>query len=141
MDPTFIYDYPTLLRPAELEHELNIRGVFGLSNLRQKTATLREFLKKELTGSQAAPKTTNNDPNNELKCCLEIYEDIQNKFYKAKGENNFLMYGECFHRLHHLVNRLERIVPSNTDDEDTIIELLDGVYESSYKVQNKKNPN
>lgn len=45
-----LHNYPLNLFSAELEHELNIRGLFNISNNRIKTASLRDLMLKESLG-------------------------------------------------------------------------------------------
>lgn len=146
MDLQTLNDYPLKLKPDELDYELQIRGIFNLGNPRLKTSTLRDFLKKESSGEISAPKIIMiTNTQSEINICLDIYDDITKASKQASRDNNILEYDTCFHRLRHVMSRLERIVPSTPDDEDRVYELLDCVYDSIHQIsillsapQNKK---
>lgn len=129
-------DYAIHLRPDELKYELEIRGVFNLSNSRARTVALRELLHKESTGQTMPPKRSSPAFNSseEIEHCTKIHDNITDIAERAIKEKSTLGLTECSHRLHHLMMRLERISPMDDVEEENIRELLNCVYDAIHKL-------
>lgn len=134
---------PIHLRIEELDHELALRGVFGLSNQRIKTSKLREFLNKESEGSVVAPKSSSFVASSdiEIKVCHQIYQDIVRTSDVAIRDGNFLELKRSHSRLQHVMARSERIQPLSQDEVVNVAEILDCVYDAIYRVVNVINMN
>lgn len=130
------------LTPSELDYELKIRCVFGLTTNRQKINALRDILIREEDGTEIAPKDSSkfNEPEEELKACSYIYEDILSKINLAWNSNDNLNISYAKTRLEFLQNRLERIHPSTQAEQTVTFELLDVVYDAIYKLENERLP-
>lgn len=129
-------DYPLHLRPDELQYELEIRGVYNLRNQRLRTVALRELLKKEELGNETGPKRSSHvySSSDEIQRCSKIYADVIKIADRAIKENRMLEISESSHRFHHLMFRLERILPVDVGEETIIAELLDCVYDAIHRM-------
>lgn len=128
------------LTPAELEYELKIRGVSGLTTTRQRIKALRDFLAREEKGQQAAPKDSSGivKPSEEIVACGIIYEDVLSQIDEAWKSGDKLRINAGFTRLNYLQLRLERMKPSSTQEESAVRELLDFVYDAIYRLENAR---
>lgn len=115
---------PIHLSPEELDYELDIRGVYNLSNSRQKTTCLREFLKREERGETTITRSRSDssNPTLELTRCGEILESIitsmQEKDFCAKSRH------DCLSRLIHVINRIKRAKPLTPEEQTIVYEML-----------------
>lgn len=102
---------PIHLRPSELDYELRIRNVVGLSNIRTGTKTLREILKKEALGIEVNPADSSAAFafGNELIECSRIVKTINETIDSAKDNYGSILWSEAEHRIIHLKGRLKRI--------------------------------
>lgn len=116
---------PIHIRPSELEYELTIRNVQGLTNSRSKTMALRDFLKKEAMGIVDNPVDSSGayTVSNELTQCSNIAESIYEVINKNIQANSLLMCNEAEHRIIHLKGRLKRLHPETEADCETLEHL------------------
>lgn len=126
---------PIHLRPAELDYELKIRGIFGISNTRRKTTIMREHLRKELEGLEAAPVTSSGQYliEDELKTCSEILAEINIIVMDQAQRANSLFRAEVANRLIHVTGRLNRLTPK-TDKNETDLNLLKKTCDDMQKI-------
>lgn len=119
---------PVHLLPAELDYELDIRGVYNLGTSRQKTTCLREFLKREEQGERniTAARLEKLNATNELTICSNILEEISSimdqEGFEASSRN------DCRSRLLHIISRIKRakpIVPEEQTLEYDIIKMAE----------------
>lgn len=132
MSLVYSSDYPIHLKLEELDHELSLRGIFGLGNQRTKTSALRGWLQKESTGLASPPKQSAAivDAQTEIMTCNDIYDDIVRISDQALRDNNVLELSASFSRLQHVMLRLERIQPTSQEDVVLVAEILDCVYDA-----------
>lgn len=130
------------LTPEELDYELKIRGVFGISTSRQKVNALREILNREGKGLEIPPKMSSNiiPPIEEILACEKIYGNILELLNGAWYNSDCLAINTAASRLHHLQVRLERICPNNSSEQKNVLEILDLVYDAIYKLENTRKP-
>lgn len=105
---------PTFLLSEELEHELNLRGVYNLSTRRLKTATLRGLLESEFEGTEQAPKNSDGLACAEAEeyTCSQIIENLRLIVSEALTASEIRGTEDAFHRVLHVTSRLERICPA-----------------------------
>lgn len=119
---------PSYLRPRELEYELAIRGVSGLSTQRQKIVALKEILKKEALGIETNP--TNSGfvyaPENELRVCAALVESIETTLDSVGVNSEALLFTEAENRILHLKARLKRIKVKSSGEADALRLLFMG---------------
>lgn len=126
-----ISNYPLHLTPAELEYELNIRGMFNYATNRLKSLALRERLAKESAGTSIPPKRSDfYAPDEEFRTCEEIIKNILSDAEVSikSGSTNYT--ARCSSRLFHVQARLERIVSNDEELQRGIDNLAEGVYET-----------
>lgn len=125
-------DYAITLRPEELEYELELRGIFNLPNVRARTAALRDILNNEEAGVSIPPKSSAHlrSADEELIICTELFHDVINVAETAIANNQPLGVCESSQRLHHLMMRLERVLPVNEEQNSRSTNLLDCIYEA-----------
>lgn len=115
---------PIHLTTHELEYELNIRGIFNLSNRRLKTSSLRESLEKEKLGLSKNPTDIEGlfKSVDEIKTCSAIYLEV---IERAEDTNcSELTLNECRSRLTHLNFRLSRIRANSEKEQATLDSLI-----------------
>lgn len=119
---------PVHLRPSEMEYELQIRGISGLSNARTRTKTIRELLKKEALGIESNPIDSSGayPVEQELRECERILRTINQTIDTVSVNDSVLLWNEAEHRLLHLKGRLKRIHVKNSDDDNILQVLLVG---------------
>lgn len=115
---------PIHLLPEELDYELDIRGVFNLSNSRQKTTCLREFLKREESGETTITRNRSELTNStmELNRCGETLDSI----IAAMQESNFCAKSrlDCRSRLIHVIDRIKRAKPASPEEQTVVYEMI-----------------
>lgn len=103
---------PIHLRPYELDYELLIRGIHGVSTRSYpKYLKLRDALKREALGIDKNPE--NSSPMcsvvDEVKACEKVVDSINSTMVGPDYSTNSLMITETEHRLLHLKGRIKRI--------------------------------
>lgn len=128
-------NYPLHLTSSELDHELNIRGLFNLTNNRVKTASLRELMLKESVGKELAPKRDlSKNIEAELSTCNDIFENVAALAKKSIETNNRGELLRCISRFIHVQSRLERLRPTDPHMIIMVNELLDFSYNAIIEV-------
>lgn len=117
---------PIHLRPNELDYELRIRGIVGLSNVRTGTRTIREILKKEALGIEVTPGDSSVAfiSGNELVECRRIVESINESIDIAQQNCGSILWVEAEHRILHLKGRLRRIHVQEPHEASQLHDLL-----------------
>lgn len=109
---------PIHLRPSELDYELRIRNIVGLSNIRTGTKTLRDILKREALGIEFRP--VDSSPAftfvGELAECERIIKTINETIDVAEENSGSILWTEAEHRILHLKGRLKRIRVQEIED-------------------------
>lgn len=128
------------LTPLELDYELKIRGVSGLTTVRTKLNALRDLINREDKGLETTPKDSSSilKSSDEISACSLIYDDILSKIDAAWKSGDQLGINAGFTRFNYLQSRLERIRPSNTSEGQAVYELLDVVYDAIYRLGNER---
>lgn len=130
-----ISNYPSHLTPAELDYELNIRGMFNYATNRLKTLALRERLIKESTGTLTPPKRSDfYNPEDEFHSCEEIIKKVLIDAEGAISTGCIGYVGRCTSRLLHVQARLERIASDDEELQKGIFSVAEGVYEALVKL-------
>lgn len=131
--------YAVHLTTGELDYELALRGVVGLTNRRLKTATLFECMRAEERGEECAPKSSGAlDARNEIGVCTDVYRDVIAKADAAIASLQPAELARCTSRLYHVQMRLERVSPVTSDDIGDVDELLDSVYDAMHRIAREK---
>lgn len=115
---------PVHLLPEELNYELAIRGVFNLTNSRQKTQCIREFLRREETGEQTIvePRLGQLNPTSEIAICAQILGEIEIAIQDR--EFNPVSRTDCRSRLVHVISRIKRAKPVSPEEQTAAYEIL-----------------
>lgn len=109
------------MRLNELEYELNIRGVFGLSvNHRLKCSKLSEELKSEESGQKNRPTASHIPPIEDIDECTKICHDIVHAFDGSIEPHDLRALRS---RMIHLVDRVNRIVPTDEEGQERRLAL------------------
>lgn len=131
--------YALHLTTGELDYELELRGVVGLTNRRVKTAALLECMRAEERDEECAPKNSGAlDVRNEIGVCTDVYRDVMTKADEAIASQQPAELARCTSRLYHVQMRLERVSPITSDDSDEVDELLDNVYDALHRIAREK---
>lgn len=132
-----LVNYAIHLMPAELDYELNIRGVFGLTNNRIKTTKLRELMQREDSGLLTAPKSSSDfTVESEILTCSKIFQDVLALADESTRLHKRYESLQCISRFLHIQSRLERLMPTDDQSISTINDLLDNVYGALTSVAN-----
>lgn len=117
---------PIHLRPSELDYELRIRGIVGLSNIRTGTKTIRDILKKEALGIEVNPSNSGAafPVGDELIECRRMIKSINESIDIAQQNHGSLLWVEAEHRILHLKGRLKRIHVLEAHDSERLRDLL-----------------
>lgn len=125
-------NYAIHLTAAELEYELNIRGIFNLSTQRLRTTALRDQMNKENSGILSAPKRSEGlNVVEEVSKCKSIFENITECLISSNREYEL---PRCVSRLYHLESRLDRIIPVDETTKSDLVALSDCVYNALVQV-------
>lgn len=115
---------PIHLRPAELDYELDIRGVYNLSTTRQKTTCLREYLRREEMGERtiSAARVEQFNPETELSTCSNILDGI----LIIMQDSNFeaAVRQDCRSRLLHVISRIKRAKPASPESQTLVYQMI-----------------
>lgn len=116
---------PVYLRPDEIEYELSIRGVHGLNTHRKRTSTLRTLLGREVSGETHAPVDSSNlfPSMAEMATCRRICGEL-NKLAEGVSSNKSNNFREISNRLRHVKDRLSRINPTDTMEQEQQLALV-----------------
>lgn len=116
---------PIHLRPLEVDYELTIRGIVGLTTSRTKTLALRNALRRERSGLETVPRysTLYFDADEEIQQCGAILGSIRRSLEEG-GSSSFLIRTETATRISHVRERLNRIEISTLEQKETIARLL-----------------
>lgn len=131
---------PTFLETQEIEHELSIRHVVGLTSIRDKTYRLRSFLLKEKKGELEWPKDPPFNEQEEIQIVLENLATLIQGLEDARGENREFDILKCSTRLRHYLERGLRIV-DKTETLEEIMTQAKMVLEKEYIDELKKDEN
>lgn len=127
--------FPLHLTSSELDYELRIRGVQNLANNREKTAALRDLLRKEKSGQLQKPTGNGDvDVHAELVVCQAIYNDVANKAEEACESRNTAELVRCESRLLHVQQRLTGLRPVEDESASNVHGLLDCVADAHARV-------
>lgn len=118
---------PTHLRPRELDYELNVRRVVGLSTSRTKIVALRDLLKKEALGIEQNPTDSSfaYPVEEELVECDRVWKTIDATMDGSEAAHGSLMLDEAENRIIHLKARLRRIKARSSADDNTLRYLFE----------------
>lgn len=113
---------PIHLRPSELDYELAIRNISGLSNQRTKTSAIRDYLKKEALGVCPNPTNSSHVASVEVELieCRRIIISIDGVITQYDEAHNMLLAAEAENRIIHLKGRLKRIRATTEEDMATL---------------------
>lgn len=117
---------PIHLRPSELEYELAIRNIIGLSNQRIKTSTIREYLRREAMGIETSPNDSGQvyASADELVECAKVSSSINAIIVQNEEPRSSLVHTEAEHRIIHLKGRLKRINAKTEEEHQRLQSLL-----------------
>ena len=140
MEDINLNDFPIHLKPLELDYELNIRGVLGLSNPRMKTSTLRELLRKENLGIEKCPKSSAHCCKSfeEIAQCFRIYDEVVSIAEQAIQNNINSEVNAAYSRLVHILYRLERVQAADEHEVSQINELLSCTVDAIHNITSHK---
>lgn len=115
---------PIHLLSEELDYELDIRGVNNLSNQRQKTTCLREYLRKEAMGesSLVRMRVEGLDTTTELAQCGLILQNIIAEMHNRNFDPKQRL--DCKSRLIHVTDRVKRVRPITPEEQTEAYEIL-----------------
>lgn len=132
---SFNDDYTINLRIEELNYELELRGARVSGTKRNKVLALREMLNKEEEEGVVSPKHSSHifRSAQEIQNCSLIYLSITSVLEHAMKINDTLSIQESKHRLFHLIQRLQRIVPIS----ETEVEAIESLGKCTQHVSNK----
>lgn len=105
------------LLSSEVDYELAIRGVIGISSGRQRIMALKECLKREAEGSEIGPTSSGHvfTAEEEIGACVRILENLIETVQTIGKDVWVLGNGELESRFIHLEKRLNRIEPQTED--------------------------
>lgn len=111
---------PTYLRPEEVEYELNIRGVYGLTSHRKKTGALRTLLDREAAGMVCAPADSSSlyPSMAEMATCRRICGELNSLAEVAFEKENVNDFAEISNRLRHVRGRLARTRQTSNGEKE-----------------------
>ena len=114
---------PLHLKKDEIEYELNVRGIFNLSNQRTRTSALREALLRKRAGIESEPTDSSRLflSSYEIENCSNIYANIV--AIAESAETGKLGLKECSSRLLHLKGRLGRVRVADSTENKHLKEL------------------
>lgn len=116
----FNYD-PSFLEANEIQYDLSVRGIVGLSSRRAETVALRTYLQKESSGEYDLPNKNLNEPKNEMQEALVALESITNSICNIKPSTKLGIFELTRARIAHWLNRLKSL---NSLDEK-ILKIID----------------
>lgn len=116
---------PHKIRPSEVDYELAIRGVIGISSARQKALALKECLKREAMGSEICPVSSGYvfSVEEELGACTRILQNLIETIHAQEQGGAGFELDEIESRFIHLEGRLSRIEPQADDGIDKLNQL------------------
>lgn len=115
---------PLHLQTEELDYELNLRGVFNLSTVRQKSQCLREFLKRETAGENTISRSCAQqlNPTIELTFCANTVSDVC-RVLDMSGLGDAVL-PQCRSRLIHAIDRVKRAKPEVPEEQIIAYDLI-----------------
>lgn len=142
---------PIYLREDEIEYELNIRGICGLSNHRRKTAALRNALEAEAAGAYlpVIDSSSRYTAISEMQTCRRICGQLNELAEATFNSETLSGLNEISSRLKHVRDRLARIKPRTLSEdeqkealEQVVKEAIDGLKTraENFKKGAKSNP-
>lgn len=117
---------PIYLEPSELEYELTVRQMKNLNTHREKTAALRDILKREANGEIEPPvhSAPYFNSEEEIQVCSYNLRELLPLIEEAKLFKDFSKVDRISSRFLHIKCRISRIVPTAARDEIDIDELF-----------------
>lgn len=112
---------PSHLERDELEYDLSVRNIVGLSTRRAETAALRAHLQKEFEGYEGPPVRNPRDMILEIQCALHALSSIKNTVKAVTPNSKAYTYDYAKSRMAHWLNRLGSIESSSSE----LLELID----------------
>lgn len=120
------------MRKVEVAYELKIRGLSADGS----AGDLRKRLSKAMANNVPVDDAVVNslDPEEELQCCKDIFEDVHSLVSEYEGDFNDTEYQRISTRLWHLYPRIGRIPIVTTDSEDSKEDTREKLLEETKKL-------
>lgn len=121
---------PVHLEADEIEYELAIRNIVGLTTIRDKTKTLRSFLNKEMKNIEVSPEFCSYEPNSEIQTAHQAFKNIEGLLRQAHDTRDSNLIQILRSRIAFWVNRISRVSNQNIEGYDFVKNSFDGIYEA-----------
>lgn len=121
---------PTDLEYDELQHELYIRNIMGLSNARSETNALRQVLQRETKGDEKPPTVSLLNSMDEMKNASIAYDGILVLKDQAMCNGDIALLGKIRSRTAVWINRMNRMLDKGFKDYNELLKKYHELYDA-----------